>query len=539
MSGPENSEFQQSDESRQIDLVSGHKNLDYAETKETDEIAPGQTDDCTVQSKEWKIRAAVLGLVVFAEKDYYTGIPEQDKQKPMPVTHDEVIAAILLRFGGRGEVRNILAGHEYGQDNGKSHYQCVVFFHKEMQVTVKPGKFTIGEVTVLYMFQKAKNRWAIQKYCQKEGDFQWLIGGSQEEQVRIIYKKDKDGKDTNHIDPWATIVLNKEKISKKDAMEIALQAEPRTAITMYKNIDYALENIVKEPLPEFSWVAPRTELMDRYPGIRRWWEDTMLKMAQKGPEYDAEKSPIRYKALLLYSEERCMGKTRFAKDLVNHKAYFVCFRNTFLQSALIGKQPELLLLDDMRFAEEQNLETWKALTTGEPTAIRDAYTNFWWSYNVPCIITSNNLNFCSWLATKPEFKTTVIFQTINEYMGPEGTRPQMAETTELYVNDAFLAAMQKHMDKKDSKEDKEKTLLAKIAELEQTIKDQSDTIRKQEKKMIHMETEYLKKDLIFAKRGRDLLQAQAEIKNLTHKRSQRDFELSTERECKKQKEDVL
>jgi hypothetical protein len=131
----------------------------------------------------------------------------------------------------------------------------------------------------------------------------------------------------------------------------------------------------------------------------------------------------RRKALLIYSEKRALGKTRFACELVNHLEYVVIFRNSFAKAFMEGKTPKLLVLDDMKPYTHENKETWKALVAGEETAIRDAYANFAWKLKIPCIITTNNYFLVKALRISPEFNTQIIFQEITEYLGPPGTEP--------------------------------------------------------------------------------------------------------------------
>ena len=44
----------------------------------------------------------------------------------------------------------------------------------------------------------------------------------------------------------------------------------------------------------------------------------------------------------------------------------------------------------MVYVESKDREMWKALVTGEPTSIREAYCNEEFKHGLPTIITTNN-----------------------------------------------------------------------------------------------------------------------------------------------------
>jgi hypothetical protein len=194
-----------------------------------------------------------------------------------------------------------------------------------------------------------------------------------------------------------------------------------------KNIQTAIQSIVKEDRIPFEWTWPAHMSKEEYPTTYKWFHSYCLD------------SPDRRKALLLYSEERGTGKTRFAKSLVNDPNYYAYYRNT-ITSEPTGKDPKLLILDDMSYTGgEDKREMWKALVAGETTSIRECYQHWEWTYNVPCIITTNNRKFVQYLATSTDFKTQVIICEIQDYMGPPGSRPEGIDKVEHDVSDALAS----------------------------------------------------------------------------------------------------
>jgi len=92
----------------------------------------------------------------------------------------------------------------------------------------------------------------------------------------------------------------------------------------------------------------------------------------------------------------------------------------------------------MNFIGQNNRETWKALVAGQKIAIRDAYLNFQWNYQVPCIITTNNYAMVRHMANSDEFKTQAFFVNCDEYMGPPGTQVQVFSTCKFFMGEKFF-----------------------------------------------------------------------------------------------------
>lgn len=122
------------------------------------------------------------------------------------------------------------------------------------------------------------------------------------------------------------------------------------------NFDRILANfdLIKQAIDDYK--PPAYKLEDRYmmyPAANQWFFNQCL------PDKE------RRLGLVIYSKERCLGKTMFAKSLVQYdeRAYVICQGN-FEKSQLANMNTaKLLILDDMEFMGK-NKEAWKQLVTG-------------------------------------------------------------------------------------------------------------------------------------------------------------------------------
>ena len=351
---------------------------------------------------------SAYGIVVYGEKCMYETGGEQ-KNIHIPNSKLEIMEKMARTLEEKHSlaIRNVLAGHEHGKETQKCHMQMIVWLTNEKSITIRPGVLTMPDGTrLLYMAQRGRNPQALRNYCKKDGDFEYL---HPEQGVKTIFKKLKNGEEK--VDVWATVIQNSENLTRDEKMDMILTHEPRTAITMYKNIEYALDKQTQSVALPPEWAYPE-HLKGKYPIIENWFTN-----------WARPDDLLRRKALLLYSSKRAMGKTQFATRLLNDQIYVVTFRNTFSQGCIEGKTPKLVILDDMNCYTKENRETWKALVAGEPTSIRDAYMNYTWNHRAPCIITTNNPFLVYQMLSSEAFNTQIDMQEITEYMGPEGTCP--------------------------------------------------------------------------------------------------------------------
>jgi ribosomal protein L24E len=405
------------------------------------------------------------------EPSFYKENKEENVNLEIPVSHTDFMRAIESYFNDKlknsqAKVKNVLAGMEFGDDNGKCHFQCIVDFTCNARIQREPGSIFVNEHKILIMFQETKNHSKLVKYCKKQKHYKWL------REHELVFKKNSKGEETLKLDAFSTIYSNRDTMSKTEASELLFNHEARTYFTSYKNIESALSNILATPLPEFEWNFPEHLDKTRYSMIYNWFVTYCIG------------NPTRKKALLLYSKERAFGKTRFAKSLVNHEDYAVCFRNTF-SNVKLNTTPRLLILDDMNYTGGgDKTEIWKALVAGEKTTIRDAYVHYEWEHEIPCIITTNNEGLFIFMANSPVFKTQVLLYEVREYMGPPGTRPEDLTKVEIDASDILLEKINAKAQEKDKPNNEKFDLKGFVerAKLVQKVADLEAEIEKKNKK---------------------------------------------------------
>lgn len=409
-----------------------------------------------------------LGMVIYAEPHFYA-----DKTKtilsqchiPFVVNVEtrsfitDLFRDYFLRVYSH-ELKQITFGHEHGEQDGKCHIQMCVEFNRAFRGTIKPSvvRFKVPEadplysdlqqmnsLNLLFMGQLARNTRALQQYCKKDGDFWYL---KPDQAIKFIYKEktDKNGNVEKIVQLYPTLAANRGNLSIDDAKDLVRSHDPRSFYLMGKNLDYQLEKDMCGTVPALIWTYP-DHLKGTYPYIEKWFNTWCVPADLK-----------RRKALLLYSPDRCMGKTEFALSLVNDLSYVVCFRNTFVQDNLKNKIPKLLVLDDMSVPDSKNKETWKALVAGQKTSIRDCHYNFAWDFEVPCIITTNNEFLVKMMFTSMEFNTQVVIQYVYDYMGPPGTKPQGLDVIEHDLPSELIDKFKKDRFEYEKRKEEEKLL---------------------------------------------------------------------------------
>lgn len=377
---------------------------------------------------------ANLAIVLYGIPAIYSSDNEANSNIHISLSGEDVIKMLSAFFScpkyWNASVYQITAGHEHGSKKKKCHFQCIVRLNCGLYKKTKPFELHYKGETLIGMIQLCRDTTALDKYCQKEGDFYHF---DNERVVQKKFKKNKKGENTDQIDPFATIVANRDVLDNTAALNLVLANNPTLGVIQYRNIEYCLDKITKPQLPEFEWQELPGHIVERYPKIAEWYTNWCK------PE-----NMDRRKSLVLFSKTRSVGKTRFAQALVNHEDYYVIFRGTFTKDAIEKKIPKLLILDDMNSYNAMNKECWKALTASQPTAIREAYTNFLWNYRVPTIITTNNYQMVMNMMIEKEFKTQSYFIEIRDYMGPPETKIKGFEIMDQDISPEFEEDVRVH-----------------------------------------------------------------------------------------------
>ena len=137
----------------------------------------------------------------------------------------------------------------------------------------------------------------------------------------------------------------------------------------------------------------------------------------------------RRKALVLFSEQRGIGKTEFAYDLVGRNTELVLkIRGVATARENFANQftAKLLLLDDFAWdAEKQRdiTEEIKALVVGQSTNIRGCGFSLVFEHGLPTVMTVNSKKQYSKMLSDPMFKTSCKFVEVKSFLGPSGTEP--------------------------------------------------------------------------------------------------------------------
>lgn len=383
----------------------------------------------TVIRQPARFAGKTWGIVIYGEPNTYPVTNDERRLFHISIDFSTIITKLAetLKEHHKIEFQQITGGHEHGKKDDKCHLQICIQLATAINTIIKPGKFELEGITYLYLAQKAKNPYALLNYCKKDGEFYYLYP---DKVIKKVFIKNKDGIPTDKINPYATIVNNKGLIDAEQAKDILVSHASRDFFMSNSNINKAIEQLTKPQLPPPIWT---------FPDYLKEFKDAVLYTWFIKWCFPEELS--RRKALCLYSKERAMGKTTFAKNLINHEDYIVIFRNSFNKESTLNKIPKLLILDDMQPYTDQNKETWKGLIAGEKTAIRDAYLNFLWDYNVPCIITTNNASLVTNLMLDDQFSTQIVIVEIDSYMGPSNTKVELFTQKEFHVSETIWKAM--------------------------------------------------------------------------------------------------
>lgn len=384
--------------------------------------------------KPIKNNSETIGMVCYMENGY-SEFPERNRSIHMSFIHEDVLAKvfnIVLYDLLKTNIAQIIVGHEHGDLYQKCHLQICVKFQTKLTKILNPGKIEITRFdntksTLLFMQQKGRHSQALIQYCQKEKDFEVLYPNLM---LKLQKKKGK-------IDPFLTLVKNKHCLDKNEAENLLFYYDPLRFFTQFSNIQKALGKMFCKELPLFEWRKPY--LPDNFtipvndkrvpfaPIFENWFETYCIKDHQ------------RKKALCLFSKKRALGKTTFARSLVNDDGFILEYNNIFNNQNISKRKQDLrlLLLDDMTINKD-NVMTWRSLVAAEKTTIRGFFCSDTYDISLPCIITTNDINMVTIFLKDPLFQTQVIVTEIDQYMGPPETIRNDLMHTEAFVSDSTL-----------------------------------------------------------------------------------------------------
>lgn len=425
------------DKNIEVNVFVNKKKVEFFD-KEIEKVA---SEDTVSSNKYVKVNnnSLSIGVVMYLESYYYEKKPDiHIKDCSCPSILAKIIKKAFEKVY-KINIKRITMGHEHGDKNNRCHLQIIINFGSNFKRVINPGAMKIiydnCSINLLYMQQKCFNNFALQNYCEKEGD------------ITIIDSDDNDeSEDEDDKNVYQEIVENKDKLNLKEARNMILEKDPASYFRSANNMELALYKIVGNiPKIPFEWIPIPEHLYnyqlpngENFAFIFNAW---YTKYCINGAQYK------RKKALCLYSKKRAMGKSYFVRHLVSDPGYILEFNNTFCKKENMNKGVhKLLLLDDMGPITPITRTMWLSLVASEKTTIRGAWVNEELDENLPCIITTNSDDMLYTLTKDPAFSTQVIVIEIKKYMGPEGTM-----NNDLYKEEVYLSVnTQKRLDEKQA-----------------------------------------------------------------------------------------
>lgn len=373
-------------------------------------------------------------LIIYADSSFYSSSESVNQTLHLPgVTNNEYrtvyikLIETLFKSKYQCQPSRIVIGHEH-DTKGKCFLQVCCIFPSIFQKTLKLGSFTVESsyynllngVTFYFMKQKARYTSAINQYIRKGGDY-FTSGNSEEETSSSFRSKQNKRKKQMTLFSQNTPFINN-----RETGSSSLILHRTNEITQDENVN---NNMVVElddidegltPLPSFSWV-PNESVFTNYPFIKKWYE-----------LYAIPENLRKRKALLLYSDCPSLGKTEFAKRLVNNEAYCSIMQDKF-QKVVIKTPPKLGILDNLTCLPF-NHQTFREIITGQRALVNENEMNFYWPYEIPWIITTRNWDLVKFLYKSDEFNKFIMFVEIRDYLGPKGTEPEGMNETEAWFS---------------------------------------------------------------------------------------------------------
>lgn len=390
-------------------------------------------------------------LIIYAESSFYSNSESVNQTIHLPgVDNNEYktvyvkVMESLFKTKYQSKPSRIVIGHEH-DIKGKCYLQVCCIFPSIFQKTLKLGSFTVESsnynlmhgVVFYFMKQKARYTSAINQYIRKGGDYfsSEKSDDNNEEEV-ISNSKGKKNKKKKLIDSFFSQnnkITNSELItSKSQNMLLRRTNEFNDNNNMVVELDDNDEALI--PLPQFTW-KPNELVFINYPFIKKWYD-----------LYATPENLRKRKALLLYSDLPSLGKTEFAKGLVNNEAYSAIMKDKF-QKVVIKTSPKLGILDNLSFLPS-NHQTFREIITGQRALVNENEMNFYWPYEIPWIITTRNWELVKFFYKSDEFNKFIMFVEIRDYIGPKGTEPKGMNETEAWFSKETWDFLRKEEEKR-------------------------------------------------------------------------------------------
>ncbi len=388
------------------------------------------------QIRNFKRQASSIGvalIIYMSNHEYDSNDPKSFSEKHLIHEKDTMLDMVFTFFVkehsyNRDDITNIIVGHEHGENNGRCHMQCAIFFEQECRRTIHPTVATLNydgkKVDYLIMGQFCKDKKGLALYCQKDGDFV---------SIKPVETERSKGVDFSLV---AKRLFNSTGTPAEVIGEL-IKVNPVATLKVFTQIDRYLSKYYNPNLPPFAWNIPDHIAKSNHPPFK-------LIVEHIKQYFFPEKLPRR-KGLIILSPKN-MGKTMLVTDLVSHPDYILYIRSGANSDALKNAaNARLLCLDDITFFESGQIETMKGLLSGQVTGIRAAYVN----QNIPalpCIMLTNNRALCAYIYNNEEhfggrYSMIELTDPKTDYLGPPDTYdPNFAKSdyTKMYLSTQFI-----------------------------------------------------------------------------------------------------
>lgn len=453
-----------------------------------------------------------LGVVVYLDKEEYSEDFDENTEIHFPFDKESMLRLLFHIITQTYDIKeidleNIYVGHEHGGKKNKCHYQCCIFFKKQIKRNWHPAIFKYKKAKCLIMYQKSKRPHALRNYVKKDKDFCFL--NHDEKIFPVAQKQDKKG--NWQIDMARTLQINLGR-DPEALKHYLFQRNPTWFIANSYGINKTIDMLGQEYLPDFRWLIPeylRRSSNPKHQAIVYHIDEWFV------PE-NTGTSNLRRKSLILYGKQN-VGKTRFAQGLVPHPSYYMYVRSGFAPNSLkTAKTAKLIILDDLEQFQNK-IEQYKAMLSGEPTQVREAFINCDIP-GLPCIMITNNNFIASFIYNHPllQRRCTLVQLESEDYLGPPGSRIEAFDEIKHYVNADFIemANIKKMEFQQKQEKFKDESLLNKKTSRQPGIEDIKSLIKEEvEFKLTELKDELFQKDAyIKTLEERLLLESQERIK---------------------------
>lgn len=350
-----------------------------------------------------------IALVVYAEPLFYF---KGNKHLPMLTTEKglDLYGRIFKQFFIREDISKIFIGH-YHDKKGKCYAQLCIMLQTPLKNRISPGSFIIEtkktnifkDITFIYMRQEVKSFKSINTFISHE---------------KNIYTIEQEKKTLKHFDDDFT------------AMGIS-SIFPIEEISSFLSNKNTIDNIFEETNKEnkegnfniindlstypsletndnhknydcFDWNIDNY-IFSRFPLIKKWFF-----------HHCESKGLRKRKSLLLFSKMQNVGKKYFAQSLVygKYELYVVIKDYHELNTFIAKKIPKLIIIDEINeFSLETHKKLWTNIFSGQK--FYEPKNNFYWQYNIPCVITTTSIDCVKKLFLDKTFQNIIIFQEVD------------------------------------------------------------------------------------------------------------------------------